>query len=422
MAQSRLTEPRGTSTKIIDGGDTITLVLPADSGGAVSIQASFITWALSAIEFGVETYAMAAKVTPGSNAASRAAQGSWRRTLNRLIGVEPLGASAEALRECGKSLGDYFTGPVTKTVTRNNMLKFAGKCVPKLMEADLASMGVRGIAAGTLTAAVGAAVSVILTAVNLLVTSTREVWDAVASFGGRSDPLYDMRITVPATPPGGTAPAVSTGPGVLSWVQEDTTPDGWVFTRRVGTLQISSTTLIGNQTVQVTYREEEFAARYPQGFTAPSPCLYSLPPEAPGQQPSRFLYLVPAGPTADHPALMGYGAIYLLGAVEHTCETVAGEQVRVHSYSGPANFYYPGSNSTPSRGLQNAPIGLYWSAVAGCGCGLGLRSGRPYFGDAINLRHDHHETVNALFSGAGEVKTQPMRISTGALGRGCPDT
>ena len=62
----------------------------------------------------------------------------------------------------------------------------------------VADVGVDAQVEPVLIGMIGAAVGAVLTAVHLLVTGARELWDEIASFGGKSDPQYDIQIRVKA--------------------------------------------------------------------------------------------------------------------------------------------------------------------------------------------------------------------------------
>jgi len=185
-------KPRGTAARIVDGGDTLTLIVPDGASGRVTAESSVIAWTFSAILFGAETYALVARAA-GSTLGTAA-----KNAVDRLAVL--LGATSEAtsevkaLSECLKGMGGLVTLETADTAW--DTLKFAWQCVPQLMKSQLED--VRIFAAGVVLSMVGTAVGAILAAAHLLVTGARDLWDHIASLGGRSDAIYDIVIDDPA--------------------------------------------------------------------------------------------------------------------------------------------------------------------------------------------------------------------------------
>ncbi|MBX6751896.1 MAG: hypothetical protein IRY85_19925 [Micromonosporaceae bacterium] len=187
-----VSKPSGTAARIVDGGDTLTLIVPDGASGRVTVESSVVAWTVSAIFFGAETYALVARAA-GSTLGTAA-----RNAVDRLAVL--LGATSEAtpevraLSECLKGMRGLVTLETADTAWET--LKFAWKCVPELMKSQL--QDVRIFAAGVVLSMVGTAVGAILTAAHLLVTGARDLWDHIASLGGRSDAIYDIVIDDPA--------------------------------------------------------------------------------------------------------------------------------------------------------------------------------------------------------------------------------
>lgn len=182
--------PKGTASRIVDGGDTLTLAVPDGATGKVTAEMSIVAWDISAVFFGLDVYTLVAKAA--SNALATAAKGATDR-FALLLGATAKAEPLDALKDCTKGISDLTEMSETKAW---KVLEFAWKCVPGLMKSQLEDVHV--FAAGVLIGMVGAAVGAILTAVHLLVTGARELWDEIASFGGKSDPQYDIQIRVKA--------------------------------------------------------------------------------------------------------------------------------------------------------------------------------------------------------------------------------
>jgi hypothetical protein len=84
--------------------------------------------------------------------------------------------------------------------TGTAILKFAWGCVPDMMKADLDASGVAFFGSGVIISAVATAVGFVLAAAHLILSGAREVWDSVASFGGSSDTIYDIKVRAPSAP------------------------------------------------------------------------------------------------------------------------------------------------------------------------------------------------------------------------------
>jgi hypothetical protein len=163
---------------------------------------SIVAWAVSAIFFGLDVYRLVAKAAGNALAtAAKSATDRFALLLGATAEAEPL----EALKECRKATADLTEMNETNA---KDVLEFAWGCVPGMMKSQLQDVQV--FAAGVLISMVGTAVGAILTAVNLLVTGARQIWDDIASFGGKSDPQYDIRIVVPFDAVAAFAPYVGT--------------------------------------------------------------------------------------------------------------------------------------------------------------------------------------------------------------------
>ncbi|WP_344513801.1 hypothetical protein [Dactylosporangium maewongense] len=182
--------PKGTASRIVDGGDTLTLEVPENSTGRVTAEMSILAWAISAIVFGIQVYY--AVVKAASDTLAKAAKGTIDR-LFLLLGGTANAEPIDGLIECTKAVSDLTEMNETNAL---DVTKAVWGCLPGIMKAQLKDVKV--FAAGVLLNMVGTAVGLILTGINLLVTGLRELWDQFAGFGGKSDPVYDVVIRLKA--------------------------------------------------------------------------------------------------------------------------------------------------------------------------------------------------------------------------------
>jgi hypothetical protein len=190
-----LTAPQGHQVRLIAGGDTVTLAAPTP--GNVRVEMSMIAWLTSAIQLGYEVYAFVARTASAGLQAPT--DSSWQRTVGRLAGTESLGPWGDALRDCSNAISshladDPLSADALNTDLASNLMRVGWECVPGLMQADIESTGVRFFGIGVLLSLVGAVASAVLTAMHIIITGMREIWDEIASFSGPDDAFYDLRI------------------------------------------------------------------------------------------------------------------------------------------------------------------------------------------------------------------------------------
>jgi hypothetical protein len=176
-----------------DGGDRVKWCFGVDNGRRV------VRIANNSRTFMQIAYPSAWKVVDGQS------HGFSTDSAARAIGmlaVTPKG-TASRIVDGGDTLTldvpENATGRVTAEMNETNALdvtKLVWGCLPGIMKAQLEDVKV--FAAGVLLSMVGTAVGLILTGINLLVTGLRELWDQFASFGGKSDPQYDVVIRLKA--------------------------------------------------------------------------------------------------------------------------------------------------------------------------------------------------------------------------------
>ncbi len=186
---------RGKAARVVDGGDTLTLVLPDGASGRVTAESDFTAWSVSAIAFGLE-------IASGVRSAFGVEAGdSFGRFMSVVTGGGPdFESYTAALKTCTKAIGELVKSNADAAEAASDVLKLMWKCVPSLAAADLKATGWTMFGAGIFLQMLVGAVAAILTAVNLLVTGIREIWDEVASFGGKSDAIYDIVIRQPLPP------------------------------------------------------------------------------------------------------------------------------------------------------------------------------------------------------------------------------
>lgn len=199
---------RGRDARVIDGGDTLTLVIPDGDDGRATVEASLTSWALTGIKFGVDVWMSAAGVASGK--LDDAAQGSWERIANAINRGDDLDGYGAALAACGEGVQENFTEDIDGAEILGALVEFQIDCVPALMQADIEETGFTMFGLGFVLGLVEKVVSLVATAANLVLTGLREIWDNIASFGGRSDAIYDILVTGLAA--AGTRPRPSASP------------------------------------------------------------------------------------------------------------------------------------------------------------------------------------------------------------------
>lgn len=193
-AADQFAAPQGYAVRLLSGGDTLTITAPDGATGTVEAEMSLTTWLLSAISFGLDVgkavFESAGLLAGQSTTVSERVFGfSANRT--------PDEAYLEAWKECGKAVSGELTdkpiNPVSGAAARA-VLKAAWTCIPAFMKADWTDVGLNFLGAGVVVSAAGVVIGAILDALNLLTSGVRYIWDQFASFGGNSDPVYDIQL------------------------------------------------------------------------------------------------------------------------------------------------------------------------------------------------------------------------------------
>jgi len=183
--------PRGMTVREVSGGDTITLAMPANPSAAVVAEPSVTAWFLEAINLGFEVWSGvggAAKSELGERGST-----AFSRLIADVATADPNKGWSKALAACTKAAGG-LTGDSLDVSTSKALLKFAWDCIPRMVAADVGQSGIAFWGLGVVLSAVGAAVGAVLTAAHLILTGIREIWDSVASLGGNSSSIYNIRI------------------------------------------------------------------------------------------------------------------------------------------------------------------------------------------------------------------------------------
>lgn len=180
--EAKALAPKGHDARVIDGGDTLALEVPEGASGRVNAEMALAAWFASAIVFGLQVYYFGKDQAEGQ--APLGDEAIHERALRSLVG-EGMGQGWD--RALGDCVGAYRNEVPTSTdATTAELLggifKAAFlKCVPSIAEAEARGTmtGLRAAVIGTLLAGVG----LVLTAVHLLVTGARYVYDAIANVG-----------------------------------------------------------------------------------------------------------------------------------------------------------------------------------------------------------------------------------------------
>lgn len=186
--------PSKMATRVVDGGDTLTLEIPKDAEGTAVAFQSTTSWFVSAIVFGFDVLAGVKKAAGGSfTTAGMTKRSQVVDMLNRFGGDTGWNA---ALEECVRSTSDHVNlGAKTQDLEfTQGVFKAVMGCLPGLAKADLAEVGSDMFGAGILISGIASVVGLVATAINLIVTGTRSAWDDLASLGGESNSRVEISL------------------------------------------------------------------------------------------------------------------------------------------------------------------------------------------------------------------------------------
>jgi len=181
---AKVTQLSGRTARLVDGGDTLTLLVPPGGTGRVTAEPSITGWFVDAIFFGVEFASEVLKVAGFGEAGA----GRLARMAAWLAGAVNSDYK-DAFRKCTLSVSE-LTGNHAATIAVP-LLKYLWKCVPPWMVAHAKSTGL--VITGAVLSAVVLVIGTVLDALHVLLTGARDVFDEVASLlSGRSDTIYDI--------------------------------------------------------------------------------------------------------------------------------------------------------------------------------------------------------------------------------------
>jgi hypothetical protein len=224
----------GSDVRLLTGGDTLTVSLPPGGSGDVRVEMSILSWALSGIIFGGEVwYSVKGAVSSKLDGLGT----SFADRLLSTIAQDSLdGGWLEAGRECARALTELTDRPLSTATSEVSpaVLKAMWGCVPAILQADFQESGINFFASGLIIEAGATVIGAVLTALHLIVSGLRELWDTFASFGGDDDVHYDIAMRSRA------APAFDEcSPGVLrrdlgaeAHVIGDACKGGWAYVGR----------------------------------------------------------------------------------------------------------------------------------------------------------------------------------------------
>lgn len=209
-SSAELVAGSGRNAMIVAGGDTITFELPPDTFGSVRAEMSVTAYLLGVILFGFEVYGYVANFF--SRGIGDVVKGFEGRFVQAILDGEQASWLTTA-KECLKSFTDHIGDDLLSASMVGPILKFAFGCVPSIMESFVFDSGYDQFLLGAALGAIAGAVGLVATAGNLLASGIREIWDEVASLGGKSDSFYDIAVGVDL--PGVFTPRDDARPTVL---------------------------------------------------------------------------------------------------------------------------------------------------------------------------------------------------------------
>lgn len=194
----RVTTPVGQTVRLLGGGDTLTLAMPSDPNGTVTVGVGTLAWAFSALAFGIEAYG---GVLHLANAElGGAVAGSSGRLIADLNSGDPATAWTKAANACLSNNNDDVTDQPMK-ISGPDIARSVWRCVPSMMKADIESNGPEVFLAGAILSTVGPVVGAMFTALDPIISGASEIWDGMASVGGSNGPTYAIRVSTSAVAP-----------------------------------------------------------------------------------------------------------------------------------------------------------------------------------------------------------------------------
>ncbi|MER7243169.1 hypothetical protein [Kribbella sp. NPDC000426] len=214
--------PRGKSVILIPRGESVTLRLPDVPDATVWAEISQVAYVLQIIEL-----AMSVRKAVSKAAGQAVETDGWMERLAKTVTTgDPSKAWTEAAKGCLKSFRDEYTdnffevAEVTKSIKES--MKFAARCTAEMARAQTTDVAM--FLGGLVFGVIDFVVSTIGAALSLLIISAREIVDSVASFGGKSNPIYGISF-VPKSVPTEVIkvdPLMKSGGAKSGWKVEDT--------------------------------------------------------------------------------------------------------------------------------------------------------------------------------------------------------
>jgi hypothetical protein len=189
----------GRSVILIDGGKTVTFSLPAGTEARVLAEISVYAYVLQilGLAFEIETKIAELAGVPLKN-------NGLDRLIRIISGADVLDDWGKAGQACLRAFTDEYTNdllePVTAGAAAGKAISMAGQCVIAMGKVSASESGPLIFIGSLILDAVLTIVGTVIAAVKLLVVSIREIWDSLASFGGKSNPIYTIRLVLAVQP------------------------------------------------------------------------------------------------------------------------------------------------------------------------------------------------------------------------------
>ncbi|MEJ1109518.1 MULTISPECIES: hypothetical protein [unclassified Kribbella] len=220
----QIQKPRGRSVVLIRSGESITLQLPAVPDAKVLAEISQMAYGLQILEL-----ASAVRGAVMRAAGQAVKSDGWVERLAKTVtSGDPSKAWIDTAKTCLDAFRNAYTDNIFDVAKAADVVKqtmsFTIKCTGAMARVSLAESGVGLFLGGLVLGVVDLVVSTIGTALSLIILSAREIWDSVASFGGKSNPIYGIHF-VPKLVPTEVIrvnPLAASGEVKPGWQIEDT--------------------------------------------------------------------------------------------------------------------------------------------------------------------------------------------------------
>jgi hypothetical protein len=193
-------KPRGKAVVLIRSGESVTLSLPDVPDAEVLAEFSQMAYGLQIIDLagGVRRSVM-------KSAGQAVKSDGWaERLLKTITNGDASKAWRDAAGDCMKEMTEAYGDNIYEVAKAAEVVKksakFALKCAAAMARVSLSESGVGLFLGGLVSGLVDLVMSTIGTALSLLILSAREIWDSVASFGGKSNPIYAIAFAAKIVP------------------------------------------------------------------------------------------------------------------------------------------------------------------------------------------------------------------------------